>query len=591
MKKAFFLISILTTLVWQLPAQTIVNVKQYGAKGNGKTDDTYAILKAVDRVNQLGRNVTLYFPKGVYIVKPQKINDGAGPAFLPIDILNFKDCAQLTIKGDKGTRIRFASNLYYGTFQKAGNRINPLSGVTTDYNVRVAVGSGIILSSCTDVQVTNLEIDGNSAGFITGGQFGDVGYQIDNDGIFIQDSRNITINNVFAHHFGRDGIMVLNKTPNGFATPNQKIVVKNSRFENNGRQGFSWCGGIGFTADNTSFSFTGKGKFNSPPGAGIDFEPNGGYVVKDGLFTNCVIQNNSGVGVLADQGSTNVYGVQFKGCRIQGNVSPACWVRSPAFSFETCIINGSFYFGFAAEKATDGTRFTSCVFSDDSISNPSINYLIESNGAKFMSFSGCTFTAKQKGVLFIAGGSSQYGERPVFTDCSFKINYKKPAAVASLFSTNVDFAGNTSFTNTGENEGWNLSASAFNGFNGKAASVTVGSKLNMATYGQVSIGDGMAATVAISNNAALQMNTNAHLTIAKNGTLVLKKGGALWIAPGAELTIAGKLIVEEGAYLCIHNQAKLSEQSRKNIILNGKPFFTDNPQMNYGYSGCIIIGQ
>ena len=49
------------------PNETLFfNVKDYGAKGDGTTDDTMAIRKAVDNLNKKGG--TLYFPKGTYIV-------------------------------------------------------------------------------------------------------------------------------------------------------------------------------------------------------------------------------------------------------------------------------------------------------------------------------------------------------------------------------------------------------------------------------------------------------------------------------------------------------------------------------------------
>lgn len=49
------------------PNETLFfNVKDYGAKGDGITDDTLAIIKATEELNKNGG--TLYFPKGTYIV-------------------------------------------------------------------------------------------------------------------------------------------------------------------------------------------------------------------------------------------------------------------------------------------------------------------------------------------------------------------------------------------------------------------------------------------------------------------------------------------------------------------------------------------
>ena len=50
--------------------QTIFNVKQYGATGNGTTDDTAAIQAAIDAVPASGG--TVFFPAGTYIVAPKK---------------------------------------------------------------------------------------------------------------------------------------------------------------------------------------------------------------------------------------------------------------------------------------------------------------------------------------------------------------------------------------------------------------------------------------------------------------------------------------------------------------------------------------
>jgi polygalacturonase len=46
-----------------------LNVKDFGAMGDGVTDDTAAILAALDTLMAVPKGGTLYFPKGIYIVK------------------------------------------------------------------------------------------------------------------------------------------------------------------------------------------------------------------------------------------------------------------------------------------------------------------------------------------------------------------------------------------------------------------------------------------------------------------------------------------------------------------------------------------
>src|SRR5213078_3627417 len=51
-------------IVWDGPT---VNVKNFGAKGDGVTDDTAAIRKAFEAV-RMTPNATIYFPRGTYLV-------------------------------------------------------------------------------------------------------------------------------------------------------------------------------------------------------------------------------------------------------------------------------------------------------------------------------------------------------------------------------------------------------------------------------------------------------------------------------------------------------------------------------------------
>ena len=52
----------------------IVNVKEFGAIGNGINNDTQAIQNAIDYANTKGRKV--YIPKGVYMIKSSIILNG-----------------------------------------------------------------------------------------------------------------------------------------------------------------------------------------------------------------------------------------------------------------------------------------------------------------------------------------------------------------------------------------------------------------------------------------------------------------------------------------------------------------------------------
>lgn len=52
--------------VWYEIAETVINVRQFGAKGDGVTDDTLAIQNAITRLDD--DHTALYFPSGVYKV-------------------------------------------------------------------------------------------------------------------------------------------------------------------------------------------------------------------------------------------------------------------------------------------------------------------------------------------------------------------------------------------------------------------------------------------------------------------------------------------------------------------------------------------
>ena len=105
-----------TSYVAELITDGTVNVKQFGAKGDGSEDDTQAIQKAM---NCLKDNYCLYFPCGTYIVTPTAYN---------LYVLSLPNVDSLVVKGDgiaSVIKIKASSGEYRGI-------IGYVSGSTPD---------------------------------------------------------------------------------------------------------------------------------------------------------------------------------------------------------------------------------------------------------------------------------------------------------------------------------------------------------------------------------------------------------------------------------------------------------------------------
>ena len=102
--KQFRLLIILFLLTSNVFGETIINVKNYGAKGNGETDDTKSIQSAIDNAPE---NSIIYFPKGTFIVGKIKITAN----YLENYCLRLK--SNLSFFGDgNASVIRFANNIF-----------------------------------------------------------------------------------------------------------------------------------------------------------------------------------------------------------------------------------------------------------------------------------------------------------------------------------------------------------------------------------------------------------------------------------------------------------------------------------------------
>lgn len=398
----------------------VKDIRSFGAKGNGITNDQKAFEKAATFFNQRGGNGKLVISRGTYVVGRQDFTGSqtGKPAYYGHDVLHFSNVRNLTIEGKNGVLLRYADSLRFGAFDPQTGRVFPNQKYFVKYAYAAFIGNCILIENSEGVQVKNLELDGNNKAALLGGVYGDKGRQLPHYGISLVNSRNVNINNVYAHHFCLDGMSIANKA----SDREDENKLKDCRFEYNSRQGLSWIGGNDLKAKKCHFNHTGQGSFASPPGAGLDIEAEVGPV-RNGEFEDCEFINNRGVGMVADNG--NSANCSFKSCTFWGASAYALWVNRPGFTFTDCNIYGSFVHGYNASTNEEATKFVNCQFEDKSYKGkePYGNFLVESNGRKRISFTNCTFVSHKKKLLWVQlDPKSSPEEKYQFESCQFVIN-------------------------------------------------------------------------------------------------------------------------------------------------------------------------
>ena len=421
----FILAAIFSLVFFTARSQAYItkDIKSFGASGDGESNDQAAFEKAADYFNKRGGNGKLIISRGTYIVGEQSFTKGLQnkPAYTGKDVMDLKNIDNFKIEGEEGSILKYAPGLRYGAFSPTtGEVYNHGNNYFVKRAYLATIGYCILIENSTNIIISGVTMDGNNGNLILGGIFGDMGRQIPHTGIYISNSRNIRIDKASIHHFGLDAISVANKQTKE-SSALDSITISNSTFEYNSRQGLSWVGGNQLYVKDCKFNHTGKGKFSSPPGAGVDIEAEVGPV-RNGVFENCEFIDNTGCGLVADSGNSG--DCTFTGCTFWGTTSWSIWVTKPGFSFHNCNIYGSVAHGYNSLSSQDATKFYTCLFEDKPYNgNPVFgSYLIESNNRKRMSFFDCTFISNKKKLCWFNSTAKSAEEKYQFTNCSFTIN-------------------------------------------------------------------------------------------------------------------------------------------------------------------------
>lgn len=410
-----------------------VDIKaHFGAKGDGKTDDHLAFIKASQFIASKGGGVLLSIPEGTYLVG-QQIPDKYNKQLHGEYVLTLDNVQKVVISGVLNKSIiKYKNGLKYGAFDritnKPINRVNPKANFI-DFNSLCDIGVSIFIRQSNDIRIENLILDGNileddGRSILIGGLFGDAGWQVLHDGINIRKSSNVTVSNLNVKNFGRDGVLIGTESTLG----DRNIKLLNSTFSRNGRQGLSISSVNGLTISNCSFKNTGTGLVPSAPGAGIDIEPEAIEervpFCKNILIENCTLENNIAPNLIApySQSSSNI---KFKGVTFIGTRNYSMTCSQPGYSFINCNFFGNVNISAGASDSLKASYFKNCNFSETHpLKKMRImeGYLFSSSNAENITFDSCKFDAKSIKLLWMVAMKGNFFIRNSYLRSELKSN-------------------------------------------------------------------------------------------------------------------------------------------------------------------------
>jgi hypothetical protein len=219
---------------WKRVYTNVVNVRWFGAKGDGVTSDTTTILNAI---NSLTTGGTLYFPSGTYLI--------TGSNNILTDGINI-GVSNIQLIGDKNTILKQASSSFYAL------SINNNNGGTSN-----------VANNIKNIKIDNLQFVGT----------------VDVDGfsefrhlLNVHAVTNLTVENCTFKGFRGDGFMIGSSNTAAVERHNKNIKILNCTFDgvnNDNRNAISVIDVDGLTIERCEFENCTR---SNMPGA-IDIEP------------------------------------------------------------------------------------------------------------------------------------------------------------------------------------------------------------------------------------------------------------------------------------------------------------------------------
>jgi hypothetical protein len=396
--------AMVSTLLWPrtCPAQPrgMFDVRDFGASPSaGAAANTRAFREASAALSRAGGG-TLLVPPGRYRVGDQQraFRLGQGYAARGASIIRIENCTRPVAIVGTGATLIAADELRFGAFDPRTGAVHNAALPFYDLDFRADAYRMIDIRGCSGpVRIGGIELDGNADHYVLGGPWGDTDRQVEAIGIMLEaNTGGVIVEDVRSHDHGLDGIMVAHASLTA-ASPRYPVTLRNVVCDRNGRQGLSWVGGTELTAIGCRFTRTGRGRFHSAPGAGVDIEAEES-VCRNGRFIDCVFADNVGVGLLASTG--DIADIHVERCRMVGTTIWSLWSYKPRMRFVDCVFVGSIVNAFPSKDPAQATQFHRCRFTDDPKLSPTGKVYHEfladlGGGSTNVLFDDCDFVAIQ----------------------------------------------------------------------------------------------------------------------------------------------------------------------------------------------------
>ncbi len=284
-----------------------IDVRQKGARGDGRADDTQAIQSAIDALPDGGGTVVV--PAGIYLINPLRS-------------LRLRDRMHLQL----------AQDAWLVAIPNAAPRAYVLN-----------------LHDVEDVEVSGGNLLGERERHRgTEGEWG--------HGIMVRGAERVTLRDLRIQRCWGDGISI-GGISGAQPRPSRDVVVSNVVCSANRRQGLTIGRSRRVRVLRSAFIDTG----GVLPGCGIDVEPDPGDIADDILITDCLARGNAGAGIQLYERSRNV---KVRGCRIVENRGDGIHVRGARDCvFENNEVNDNGLRGIAIRGESEALRLSHNRFS------------------------------------------------------------------------------------------------------------------------------------------------------------------------------------------------------------------------------------